>query len=780
MKIVKVSSNEFIVTVNQGGEGASKEYALEAKQAVVEAEQAVVYAEAQVTLTQQAVTDAQGQVSLAEAQVGLAQAQVTLATTQANAASDSAEAIALAQNIAFKGGATLATVPNLATGAQTWQPTVSGTYTNMGGLAVNLADGVIFLNYDGTTWRKSTTPIVLTNYATKLLVNPTLDIVSATTSISKNIFNKLKTIAGYINNSGTLIASNNTLSSDFIPVVAGQVYRFSSGATLAGGVPRFVFYNTSQLFSSKVDFTSGTGQTVTAPINGYIIINLGSIVGIGSGSLTNNSLVNQSQFELGSVATSYESFEYFLRGEQIKNFKTTFGTGLVFSKVNLGSVYRSDTGAVVNITGAGFPNGERGQNPISVVPGGKYYFSGSVGGSVGVAGFNESLVQNSRILDDSGLSVFGSVGVSVHDKTVITVPVGVFFLGISTKDNINFPLILAEVEESTINDALSKISTNLQKLAPIKVIGISSTKFEVSSICENGDYLVHIFERIVRTSPQLEDGWLCSDITHNGNLIIQGNFNWIYQSNIANEGVFVGIGHGCEVFIDEHWFLDGRKFDPTNIVGVTLEGSEFSFQWTSEIYAANASDTTAGNMAVAKLPLEKSTRHQLSGVIKGFNEINYRNKLIFLRDNVGFVACYPSMLAGYSPYLKYIQIENIENTVNYAVPASQVAVAPSTTIINGQTYTTSDGMRAELAFCAHMWSDYYDYKVTNIMYNLLNTDQAQYSIQSASGPSGVSSRNKLYFQPVVTSVIASARSLAIDVFNEGQFLEVECFRKITL
>ena len=90
MKVVKVSSDEFIVTVNQGTEVASKEYALEAKQAVVEAEQAVVDAEAQVTLAQQAVTDAQGQVSLAAAQVDLAEAQVTLATAQANDSSQSA------------------------------------------------------------------------------------------------------------------------------------------------------------------------------------------------------------------------------------------------------------------------------------------------------------------------------------------------------------------------------------------------------------------------------------------------------------------------------------------------------------------------------------------------------------------------------------------------------------------------------------------------------------------------------------------------------------------
>jgi len=139
MIIVKVTSTENKIVIKKGDDDIAKQFAFESQ--------------ASAALSQAAK-------NVAIAQVGIATAQAVISATKASEASASALAINLAQNIAFKGGATLATIPNLATGPQTWQATVSGTYTNMGGLVVNLADGVIFLNYDGTNWRRSTTPII--------------------------------------------------------------------------------------------------------------------------------------------------------------------------------------------------------------------------------------------------------------------------------------------------------------------------------------------------------------------------------------------------------------------------------------------------------------------------------------------------------------------------------------------------------------------------------------------------------------------------------------------
>src|SRR5690606_6752035 len=152
----------------------------------------------------------------------------------------------------------------------------------------------------------------------------------------------------------------------------------------------------------------------------------------------------------------------------------------------------------------------------------------------------------------------------------------------------------------------------------------------------------------------------------------------------------VGIAHGCETFLDEHFFIDGKEFTPSLIVGQILEGSEFSFNWTSEIYAADSANTTGGSNVVPQLPLIKSTRHNLSGIIRGFNELECRNKLTVLRDNTTFKNCYIAMLAGYYPHFNRLQLENFENSLNEIGVSTLEPIAPSTATILGSSYDTAD------------------------------------------------------------------------------------------
>lgn len=84
------------------------------------------------------------------------------------------------KNSAFLGGATTSTVPDEGLGSQIWQATQSGTYTNMGGLEVDLAEGVTYLIFDGEDWSKSTTPVDLGGYATREEVSATKPIIKAT------------------------------------------------------------------------------------------------------------------------------------------------------------------------------------------------------------------------------------------------------------------------------------------------------------------------------------------------------------------------------------------------------------------------------------------------------------------------------------------------------------------------------------------------------------------------------------------------------------------------
>lgn len=684
----------------------------------------------------------------------------------------------------YQGPAAPADNPGTPTDPVYYIATTTGTYTNFGGLAVTASDGLNILSFvPGTGWSKAVVPIDLDQYAEKDSLIQVFDFTDQVKINPKNLFNKLKTRAGYHSTSGSFLSSLNTLCTDFIPVISGQVYTMSPNPTL-GVANRFVFFDTNKVFFSSVNSVAGSSHTITSPVTGFVVINIGSSTGIGSGDLTDNALVNNFQFEKGSVVTAYSPYLFSIDGTKVENISSFLNIPQTFDSTGSGSVYRSDTGAITNISGVGYPNASRSTAIFAVTPGDKYLVSCQVGGSVGMAGYNNLGVYNSRILDSSGLSEFGSSEVNNYSDLEIIIPEDVFFVGLSTRDSVNHPIVFSKIIEGplpSLFEYLFPLVLNPIQQSKIKVQGISSTNFIVHSITESGEYLQHVFEKIVKTTPQLENGWLCSNINHGSNLILQGNFNWIHQINKANEtGVFVGIGHGCEVFIETRWFLNGSEFDPASIVGQTIEGSLFSFHWVSEIYVPDAVSTSNGAEVVAKVPNEKSTRHHLYGEIRPYNETYLRNKLIFLRDDVSFVACYPVMLAGYSPYFKYMQIENIENSINIATPSSQTSVSPSTAVINGQTYNTSFGKRAELAFAATMWSDDYPYKVTQVMKPLLNAEIAKFSIQSASGPSGVSSRNKLYLQPVITSVIASARTLSADVFNEDDFIEVEGYRKITL
>jgi hypothetical protein len=323
------------------------------------------------------------------------------------------------------------------------------------------------------------------------------------------------------------------------------------------------------------------------------------------------------------------------------------------------------------------------------------------------------------------------------------------------------------------------LSYQTSKLPKIKLIGISSTKFEVHSLTESGEYLIHPFEKVERAA-EYDNGWAPSYIKHKGNDIIQGNYNWIHIINKTNESQHVGLLHGCETFIDIHFFIDGHEFLPTEIIGQTIEASEFSFNYYSTIYAADSAATTGGSNVVPQQPLVESTRHYVAAKIEGFNKIEWRNKLMILRDNTSFDKCYIAMLAGDYPYFDRVQYENIENTVNSMDNVNGVqAISPSTALINDYSFDTADGKRAELAHVARMWSTQYDYKVVQEVYNLNNSQQNKMHIQATNNATDF--RKKLYWHPVITTTAAPRTSQGTaDVFNTGDIIEGIIKRKITV
>ena len=231
--------------------------------------------------------------------------QAGISTAKAVESAASALAISLAQNIAFRGGATLATIPNLATGPQTWQATVSGTYANMGGLVVNLADGVIFLNYDGTTWRRSTTPISLSginNLKEYLRINND-DLIS----FGKNLFNEVpqNKTSGYLNNFGAIVTSPAAFITNHIPIIEGITYAYQG---FYAASTKFCTYDVNKNFIAAYP----VGEAISA--SGLYTANQGEF-------FIRFSVRNSNEFmlEIGNAVSAYSQFSRFINPLLLQN-----------------------------------------------------------------------------------------------------------------------------------------------------------------------------------------------------------------------------------------------------------------------------------------------------------------------------------------------------------------------------------------------------------------------------------------------------------------------------
>jgi hypothetical protein len=395
---------------------------------------------------------------------------------------------------------------------------------------------------------------------------------------------------------------------------------------------------------------------------------------------------------------------------------------------------------------------------------------------------------NSSKVFISAVDYSGSIANVTFTTPALTAFVGVNIRTISSisDDEINSFKASVQLEEGGSATSFVTYSQKLKNEAlpentalktPIKIVGISSTSFEVHSLTESGEYLVHAFEKSVR-APYSEDAWYSPTIKHNGNLIIQGSFNWINMTNFSNEGEHVGVGHGCINTDNVKWFYDGLEFSPSDIVGETILAREFTFNWVDTMYAADSASTLDGVEVVAQTPLVESTRHILSGSISGFNQLNTRHKLLILRDGTEFQKCYTAMLSGYYPYFNRVQYENIENTINTMSEADGTdALSPSTAVISGIFFNTGDGRRAELAHVASMWGTNHGYKVEQKVFNIKNSEQSKMYIQATEDLTDF--RKKLYWHPIITTDIESRAGVDADVFNNGDVIECYIERKIT-
>lgn len=578
----------------------------------------------------------------------------------------------------------------------------------------------------------------------------------------------------YVNSSGSILNLSTSDITDFIEVEENQTIFFSGSTAL--DQPSVAGYDENKNFVSEIleggDYNS---EKVIIPSGiSFIVGNARNETRVPTPSVL-------LKIETKNTVTREDIRSLDLRVNEVESVSNNFEPSK--NLINPETIIRGywDDNGLLKSSANTIRTGL-----ISVLPETNYTISG-----IGAIGLNKRIL----CFNESG-TLIGSLDkiTANSEPRTYTTPAGASSVGINiasitgiTDEEINnfkSYIMLEEGSQATVYEKFgTKLKQNalpkdLNKNPDIKLLGISSTEFHVHSLTERGDYLVHKFEKIIRPD-YADDGWIASDISHKGNLIIQGNFNWIHIVNKTNENQHVGLLHGCETFIDSHFFIDGREFNPADIVGDTIEGKEFSFNWISTMYAADSANTTAGHLVVPQEPLIESTRHYVAGKIKGHSEIEWRNKLMILRDDTSFSKCYIAMLGGYYPYLNRVQYENVENTLNSMDSENGVSVvAPSTALINDYSFDTADGKRAELAHVAKMWSTENNYKVVQEVYNLDNSQQRKMHIQATGA--GTNFRKKLYWHPIITTTVASRAGVPADVFNEGDVIEGVIKRKITV
>ncbi|WP_324026095.1 hypothetical protein [Aeromonas caviae] len=298
----------------------------------------------------------------------------------------------------------------------------------------------------------------------------------------------------------------------------------------------------------------------------------------------------------------------------------------------------------------------------------------------------------------------------------------------------------------------------------ITVRFISPTLFEVNQQVATGEYLTHQFQYI-DDALHATKGWYSPWVRHKGVAIAQGNFNFIHMVNAENEGKFVGIGHGCEVFLWAQFFVDGEQFDPATATGM-IRGSRFNFQFLSEIYVADASKDPAGELTQPATPLQVSTLHYMDCSITKSGVDRY-NKLVIKRSGLSFAHLYGAMQQTNQPEIGgTLTFNGPEPFRAYfpTNPAVAVPLPPSTKTV------PSDGPLALVnKVKAEGSNGGYHYTIETEMQNMDSSKMSNIGMRSWVSRS---TANKFYFIPDVTTFTAAVLGKAATVFNAGDRIEV--------
>lgn len=208
----------------------------------------------------------------------------------------------------FGGSASPSDTPNI-TNNIWYFATTSGTYTNFGGLVVDVTEGLTILVYDGSTWEKSVVPIDLTNYIQDGQLEESLSVLENKIIFRKNKFNKDDVINGFyvFNSSGALFPDPDSAVSPIIPLNGANIFYLSGRNSISG----FRFLNES-LTPMKPLVSPNGAEFVTygsGPVNGVYYAPVGAIYCQFTVKFVGTGTFDLIQFEEGSLQTEFFEFD---------------------------------------------------------------------------------------------------------------------------------------------------------------------------------------------------------------------------------------------------------------------------------------------------------------------------------------------------------------------------------------------------------------------------------------------------------------------------------------
>ena len=332
----------------------------------------------------------------------------------------------------------------------------------------------------------------------------------------------------------------------------------------------------------------------------------------------------------------------------------------------------------------------------------------------------------------------------------------------------------------SIEEKVDAISTR-----GIEIFSTSSTEFDVRMTNAKGRTLTYRFIRETHAS-NYENGAsvLSLDVWNNtmiynekGEAIMQGNNNFIFSVDGEasgfegeNKSWNVGVGHGCEVIENVHFYADGAEFIPS-ANAETIKCSSFRFVQTSKCYATDAALNSAkstGNtnnyplLDSDNLPII-SARHYIDMEYCLDNEILWNNVLVIERDGTKFNGCFVGMLQCYPQFFNEVwlndkkfarthfemkngslQYEAVEGGgVKYEtqVKCNKVSMSGEDVVVSQEMLTQDSSRYGKMNVYSYFYSD----------------------------------RIKCYMQPCMTTMVGGA-----ETFNKGDMFNFNLRRKIDI